>query len=101
MGILLKINKESNTKFDAAREKIILHHSTECLQIFKGSDTGFLPFALAWMGMRAVGSDDGPDDGPDEGRQFERGSSVLYDFVRAMPGLFEGMNAGDRKRKRE
>mmetsp|Transcript_38962 Transcript_38962/g.70190 ORF Transcript_38962/g.70190 Transcript_38962/m.70190 type:complete len:580 (+) Transcript_38962:354-2093(+) len=88
---LLRINRE-NSKSQSARIKIIKTHfsgSKINLQPFVAMELQVLPHAIAWMGR------DGIDDN-DEITTETNGRSLLYQFLRGIPSLFE-INGGNRE----
>jgi len=88
---LLRLNRE-NSKSQSARLKIINVHfsgSNVNLQPFIAMELQVLPHTIAWMGR------DGIDDN-DEITTETNGRSLLYQFLRGMPSLFE-INGGNKE----
>eukprot|EP00579_Thalassiosira_antarctica_P030532 CAMPEP_0202030048 /NCGR_PEP_ID=MMETSP0905-20130828/64294_1 /ASSEMBLY_ACC=CAM_ASM_000554 /TAXON_ID=420261 /ORGANISM="Thalassiosira antarctica, Strain CCMP982" /LENGTH=476 /DNA_ID=CAMNT_0048593833 /DNA_START=1937 /DNA_END=3367 /DNA_ORIENTATION=+ len=78
---LLRLNQE-NSKCQAARLKIIKTHfsgSNIDLQPFIGMELQVMPRAIAWMGR----------DGSGKSTTETNGRSLLYQFLRTKPELFE------------
>ena len=93
-----EINEVYNT-FEAARQKILMFHFNGdiSLQPFHEMDFAVLPHAIAWMGMRDSQKCDGEGKGD---ASFHSGSSLLYQFVRAMPSLFEPPKTSRKRKER-
>ena len=70
---LLQMNCNVN-KSEVARQKIISHHFSGAdagVEVFASMSTKLLPQAIKWIG------------------KDELGSSLMYQFLRGMPSLFE------------
>lgn len=107
---LVQINKDYE-EFDAARMKILMFHFSDefdddgsssidtNLMVFQDMEYEVLPHVIAWMGRVSVKKSNGARGVDETVHTFSAGSSLLYQFVRTMPDLFErtGMAKG-RKR---
>ena len=80
---LLALNSSSENKKQVAMEKIIKHHQHFDMQPFFEWDMKILPHAIEWFERaRSIANND--DVGIDK-RKLES----IYQFIRAMPEVFE------------
>jgi len=91
----LTLNKTSNDKKQAAIKKILKHHQNFDMQPFFEWDLKVLPIAINWF-ERARSIDNNNEAGIDKHKL-----GAIYQFIRAMPEIFEpAPAAAGEKRKR-
>ena len=89
----LVLNKSSEDKKQVAIKKILKHHRHFDMQPFFEWDLKVLPIAISWF-ERARSVDD-----DDEAGIGKRELEAIYQFIRAMPEVFEPAPAAGGKRK--
>jgi hypothetical protein len=107
---LLALNKSSEDKKQVAMKKILKHHRHFDMQPFFEWDLKVLPIAIAWFERAryiANNNDDEDDsDEEDSDEDDEKSDDVdnqmlgaIYQFIRAMPEVFEPVPVTGVKRK--
>ena len=90
----LALNRSSADKRQVATRKILKHHQHFDMHPFFEWDLTVLPLAVNWFD-RAISLENVVDTGIDK-----RKLSVIYQFIRAMPEVFEPVPVAGDKRKR-
>ena len=90
----LALNKSSEDKRQVAIKKILKHHRHFDMQPFFEWDLKVLPIAINWFERaRAI-------DSNNEAQIDKRKLEAIYQFIRAVPEVFEPAPAAGEKRKR-
>ena len=93
----LALNSSSEDKKQIATKKILKHHQHLDMRPFFELDLKMLPLVIDWFEQaRSITEND--DEVPGIGKQK---LGAIYQFIRAMPEVFEPVPATGGKRKRE